>query len=284
MRSKLSRAALFPRTAGATARRCAERRSTARSAARLRDRDGRVRVAARRLELHDPSRRLADAGTPLARPPCMRLDQAMKTAGVGRARTPTRRGRQAACAAGPRRARERPRGGWHCCRARLRGNDPTAILQRGYAIVTHRRQRSYAIRGACRAAPDRSARCSRNAARARRTNAYGWQRRHRVISRARSGGWKRSLQSSRARASVWTSRSRFFAKGNSSAHTLRTLLKDAQTSIEAASRAQMPEAGAGDLISNAQHRRFRAAACRDVKPRRCSAVTARRAACDPDAC
>jgi len=99
----------------------------------LRRRDIRVRTAARRLELHDPSRRLAERGRRL-HAAAFRLDAAMQACNACRNRrvADVGRGLERAAPMLCERAVRR----LELMRARLGANDPEAILQRGYAIVT----------------------------------------------------------------------------------------------------------------------------------------------------
>lgn len=105
----------------------------AHAAGALRRRENRVRSVARRLELHDPSRRLAERGRRL-HSASFRLDAAMQSceARLHRRIEDVRQHLQRAVPTFFERAARR----LELMRARLGANDPEAILQRGYAIVT----------------------------------------------------------------------------------------------------------------------------------------------------
>lgn len=102
---------------------------------RLRVREGSVQDLTRRLAARDPSRRLAERGQRLqaAR---FKLDAAVR----GLAESLRRRATEAAARLEPavRVAYARPAQRLALASAHLEGKNPEAILQRGYAIVTHR--------------------------------------------------------------------------------------------------------------------------------------------------
>ena len=101
----------------------------------LRACDERVRAALRRLEARDPSRRLADRGRRL-QAAVSRLEALEATGAVRmRARSATVVERLARAARARQQASARR---FEVLQTRLNGNDPEAILQRGYAIVIHR--------------------------------------------------------------------------------------------------------------------------------------------------
>ncbi|MBC5800063.1 MAG: exodeoxyribonuclease VII large subunit [Candidatus Eremiobacteraeota bacterium] len=99
----------------------------------LRRREGSVRAASRRLDMHDPSRRLSERGRRL-QSVTFRLAAAMESRDA-RLQRRTRDGddrlQRAVPAVFERAARQ-----LELARARLGSSDPEAILQRGYAIVT----------------------------------------------------------------------------------------------------------------------------------------------------
>ncbi len=101
--------------------------------AALRSRDTKLRDLCRRLEAHDPTRRLAERALRLGAA-TLRLDAARHRAGetAGRRRDDAEKRLVSAMRASLERAGQR----LALTRAHLGGNDPEAILQRGYAIVT----------------------------------------------------------------------------------------------------------------------------------------------------
>jgi exodeoxyribonuclease VII large subunit len=106
---------------------------TAAAAAR-RARELRLRDVMRRLEAHDPSRRLAERATRLERT-AFRLDAA-----IARALERRRRAFEAVATRlvpAARGTHDRTAQRLALAHARLNGNNPEAILQRGYAIVTY---------------------------------------------------------------------------------------------------------------------------------------------------
>jgi exodeoxyribonuclease VII large subunit len=110
-------------------------RLSAAAAEYVRARETRLRELARRLEARDPSRRLAERGA--------RLQAAtLKLEAAARGRVLAARGRAADASArvGPaaRGAQARLAQRLALASAHLDGKNPEAILQRGYAIVTHR--------------------------------------------------------------------------------------------------------------------------------------------------
>jgi exodeoxyribonuclease VII large subunit len=103
--------------------------------AALRSREAALRNVARRLDLHDPSRRLAERAARLQRA-AMLLDGAIERR-VERARR-ARDEANARLEPAARGALQRAAQRLALAEAHLDGNNPEAILQRGYAIVTHR--------------------------------------------------------------------------------------------------------------------------------------------------
>ncbi len=99
----------------------------------LRRREAALRDASRRLELHDPTRRLAERALRL-HASTLKLDAArLRIVELGRRRRDDAERRLALAA---RASLERAGQRLALTRAHLDGNNPEAILQRGYAIVT----------------------------------------------------------------------------------------------------------------------------------------------------
>jgi len=105
----------------------------ARAVQGLRLREGRMRTALRRLEMHDPSRRLSERGRRL-QTLTFRLDEGMESRNDRLHRRKQDIGERLERALPAVLARAERR--LELARARLGSSDPAAILQRGYAIVT----------------------------------------------------------------------------------------------------------------------------------------------------